>query len=172
MPTVIDRQGLTLRPEYRTVILHDAQFDARVGAAEAITEAATNVAATTPYELYLIVAQAELPVQIDLLTWDEPPGQDQRPPAGWTFVGAYHLPFPSGDVILGDGGGQSITGPWLRGRTGPYTVEVCSRGRDEATARLRQMYDETATMTIPEARAHKNREGSGIEQYLLQLWPA
>jgi hypothetical protein len=34
------------------------------------------------------------------------------------------------------------------------------------------MYDETAAMTIPETMAYKEREGAGIEQYLLQLWPA
>jgi hypothetical protein len=172
MPSVWERRELTLVPEYRTVILQDARFDARVGASEAITEAGRNVAAAAPYELYLIVAQSQLPVRIELLAWDAPPEQEQRSPDGWTFVGAYRVPFPTGDVILGDGGGQSITGPWLRGRTGTYTVEVFSRGRDEATTRLRHILEETASMTIPEMTAYKNREGSGIEQYLLHLWPA
>jgi hypothetical protein len=143
-----------------------------VGASKAITEAGINVAAASPYELYLIVAQSELPVHLEFLAWDETPQEDQRSPDGWTFAGAYSVPFPSGDVILGDGGGQSITGPWLRGRTGIYTVEAWSRGRDEAVTRLRRIYDETASMTIPEVTAYKEREGSGIEQYLLQLWPA
>ena len=172
MPSVVDRRELTLVPEYRTVILRDARFDARVGASEAITEAGATVVAASPYELYLIVAQSELAVDLELVAWDEAPAGEQRAPGGWTFVGAYRVPFPSGDLVLGDGGGQSITGPWLRGRTGAYTVEVFSRGRDEAKARLRRIYTETASMTIPEVTAYKAREGAGIERYLLQLWPA
>src|SRR4051794_34196140 len=107
MPSVVSHRELVLIPEYRTIILHDARYDARVGAPEAIAEAGRNVAAAAPYELYLIVAQSELPVRIELIAWDVPPRQKQRFPGEWTFVGGYRVPFPSGDVILGDGGGQS-----------------------------------------------------------------
>ena len=171
MASVVERREMTMRPEYRNVILQDAQFDARVGASEAIAAARASVAATASYELYLVVAQSELPVRLELVAWDSEPEQDQRSLDGWVFVGTYRVPFPSGDVIFGDGGGQSITGPWLR-RTGDYTVEVCSRGRDEATARLAEIYGEIESMTVLEITEYKEREGSGIEQYLLQLWPA
>ncbi|MEU4217339.1 hypothetical protein [Actinoplanes sp. NPDC026623] len=175
MPSVIGRHELTLVPEYRVVSLRDAQRGGLEGSSEAIAEAGRTVAASAPSGLYLSVSQDQLPVRLELVIWDGPPttgpGPGTEPTLDWTPVGRFVMPFPSGEVALGDLGGKAVSGPWLRGRTGDYTVEVWSRGRDEAAARQAQMFAETADLTIPQARAYIEREGSGIEQYQLWLWP-
>ena len=171
MPSVVGRHELSLIPEYRIVSLQDSRHAGLEGSAEAIAEAGRAVAAVAPSGLYLCVNQDQLPVDIDLVIWDGPPPHDPDPAAGWTRAGIFTMPFPSGDIALGDLGGRAVSGSWLRGRTGDYTVEVWSRGRERAAIRQAEMFGETADLTIPESTAYIQREGSGIEQYQLRLWP-
>jgi len=171
MRSVIGHHELSLVPEYRIVSLQDSRHAGLEGSAEAIAQASRAVAAVAPSGLYLSVNQDQLPVDIELVIWDGPPSPDPDPAAGWTRAGIFTMPFPSGDVALGDLGGRAVSGPWLRDRTGDYTVEVWSRGRKEAALRQVEMFSETAELTIPESTAYIQREGSGIEQYQLRLWP-
>ena len=172
MPSVVSRQELSLVPEYRIVSLQDRRLGGLDGSAAAIAEAVGAVAAVAPSGLYLIVNQDQLPVRLELEIWDGPPATGPDPAAGWVRAGPFVLPFPSGELALGDLGGRAVSGPWLRDRTGDYTVEVWSRGRAEAAARQVELFDETAALTIAQARAYIHREGAGIEQYRLRLWPA
>lgn len=171
MPSVVGRHELSLVPEYRIVSLQDSGHAGLEGSAEAIAEAGRAVAAVAPSGLYLSVNQDQLPVDIELVIWDGPPPYGPDPAAGWSRAGTFAMPFPSGDVALGDLGGRAVTGPWLRDRTGDYTVEVWSRGRQQAAVRQVEMFSETADLSIPESTAYIQREGSGIEQYQLRLWP-
>jgi hypothetical protein len=171
MPSVVGRHELRLVPEYRVVSLQDAKHGGLEGSAEAIAEANRTVAALAPSGLYLSVNQDQLPVRLELVIWDRSPTTDPDPTLGWTSAGMFVMAFPSGDVALGDLGGKAVGGPWLRGRTGDYTVEVWSRGREEAAARQTVLLDEAADLTIPQARAYLEQQGSGIEQYQLRLWP-
>jgi hypothetical protein len=171
MPSVVGHHELRLVPEYRIVSLQDSRHAGLEGSAEAIAEASRAVAAVAPSGLYLSVNQDQLPVDIELVIWDGPPPHDPDPAAGWIRVGIFTMPFASGDIALGDLGGRAISGAWLRDRTGDYTVEVWSRGRKQAAIRQVEMFSETAQLTIPETTAYIQREGSGIEQYQLRLWP-
>ena len=172
MPSVVGRHDLSLVPQYRIVGLQDSRHSGLDGSAEAIAEAAQAVAALAPSGLYLSVNQDQLPVDLELVIWDGPPPHDPDPATGWTRAGTFTMPFPSGDVALGDLGGNAISGPWLRDRTGDYTVEVWTRCRDRAATRQVEMFGETAHLSIPETTAYIHREGSGIEQYHLRLWPS
>jgi hypothetical protein len=165
------REFPRLVPEYRIVGLLDSQNTNLEGSDKAITESVLTIAALAPSGLYLSVNQDQLPVDLELVIWDGPPPENLDPAAGWTRAGTFTMPFPSGDIALGDLGGRAIGGPWLRERTGSYTVEVWSRGRDEAATRRVEMFAETADMTTREARAYVHRHGAGIEQYHLRLWP-
>ena len=93
-----------------------------------------DVAAATKYEIYVKVAQLDLPITAALEVWDALPA---TPPVGppWQLVKRFELPFSSGLVLLGDGGGQSIYGPWLPLGPGLYIAEVWSTGRSHAVQR-------------------------------------
>ncbi len=171
MSSLVGRHQLSLVPEYRVVSLQDSRNAGLEGSAEALAEADRAVAGVAPSGLYLSVNQDQLPVDIDLVIWDGPPPHDLDPAGGWTRAGAFTMPFPSGDVALGDLGGKAINGPWLRHHPGDYTVEVWSRGREQAAVRQVEMFTETADLTIAESTAYIKREGAGIEQYQLRLWP-
>ncbi|MEU3454066.1 hypothetical protein ABZ671_10730 [Micromonospora sp. NPDC006766] len=76
MPTRHSRHGLTLRPDYRMVVLRDIYCDAAVGSTAAISEANKNVAASIGYEVYIVVSQDLIEVRADVESWDEAPEDD------------------------------------------------------------------------------------------------
>lgn len=157
---------LTFRPEYALFTIRDLDADARVGADQAIAGAHQDVAAATEYEIYVKVAQLDLPITAALEVWDALPA---TPPTGppWQLVNRFELPFSSGVVLLGDGGGQSIYGPWLR--PGLYTADVWSTGRSDAVHRATEIDAATEGMDIYEKIDYQDRNGSGIERYLIRL---
>jgi hypothetical protein len=169
MPSVVGRQVLDLVPEYRVFGLRDAGAGGLEDLSQVIAAAGQDVAAVGSAGLFVCVNQDQLPIRVELVIWDGAPAEETGD--GWARVGEFVVPFPSGDVALGDLGGRAVSGPWLRGRTGDYVVVVWSRGRDEAAERQREMFAETADMSVPEARTYIEREGSGIERYQLWLWP-
>jgi len=66
LATRLSTHGLTLRPEYRMVVLRDVDCDAGVGRNDAISEAHRNVAAGTGYEVMTVVGQDLIEVRADV----------------------------------------------------------------------------------------------------------
>jgi len=159
---------LTFRPEYALFTIRDLDADARVGADRAIADANLDVAAATEYEIYVKVAQLDLPVTAALEVWDTLPATPAAVPP-WHFVNRFELPFYSGVVILGDGGGQSIHGPWLPLGPGLYTSEVWSAGRSDAVRRAAEIDAATEGVDVYEKIDYQDGNGSGIERYLIRL---
>lgn len=169
MATLRSHHELTLRPEYRLLILRDVDLDARVGAAQAIETACRTVAAATPYEVYVQVAQLDLPVLARVEVWDTAPPAPPPGPA-WSRTGTFELPFPSGQLVVGDGGGQVIHGPWLSSSPSVYQVEVWTAGRAEAQEAAQHINDAARELTIRDRIRYQERHGSGIERYTFRVW--
>ncbi len=149
MPQRLTSHGLTFRPEYGVFTLRDLESDARVSAAEAIAEASRNVVASTRYELYVTAAQLDLPVRADVEVWDAEPDAPSLE-GGWAFGGRARLPFYSGHVVLGDGGGENVDGPWLPGGPGVYDADVWFRRRDLALQTAQEIDEVTTGMDVLE----------------------
>jgi hypothetical protein len=167
MPELFSRHELALRPEYKLLTLRDVELDARLGADDAIVAAGRSIAAPAPYEIWVKVAQLDLPVLAEVEVWDIPPVDHPGP--RWTLIGRFPLPFPSAHPVLGDGSGQVIDGPWLPQGPGNYLTEVWSAGRELALMEAARIDELTQHLDILEKIEYQSRHGSGIERYLFRL---
>ncbi len=163
------RHELTLRPEYKLLTLRDAELDARTDADQAIETAGRTVAAATPYEIYIKVAQLDLPVLAQVEVWDTAPAGSPSGPA-WSLAGRFEMPFPSGHLVLGDGSGQAIDGAWLPRNPGIYQAEVWTAGRTEAQAAAQRINEATQDLTTLDKIRYQEQHGSSIEQYTFRVW--
>ncbi len=169
MATPRSRHELTLRPEYKLLTLRDVELDARIDADQAIETAGRTVVAATPYEIYVKVAQLDLPVLAQVEVWDTAPAEPPSGPA-WSLAGRFEVPFPTGHLVLGDGSGQAIHGPWLSRNPGIYQAEVWTAGRTEAQVAAQRINQATQDLTILDKIRYQEQHGSGIEQYTFRVW--
>jgi hypothetical protein len=167
MPVLLQKHGVTFRPEGRLFTLRDRDCQTGEDAGEAVTDAWDNTAASSGPEIYVKVAQDDLPVGAGVEIWDAEPADDLCA-QGWLGPVRLLLQCPSGHLILGVND-QSVDGQWLPPET-ICQVEVFFRGQEEAVAKAEELAEATARLAIPEAIAYQDQHGSGIEQYLLRLW--
>jgi hypothetical protein len=162
------RHELTLRPEYRIIVVRDIDADAAEGRSQAMDEASSSVAASTGYEVVILAAQDFTPVRLEVETWDvEPdPLQDQ----GWAGPLTFSIDSSTGQLLAGDTFGNAVDGIDPPAGPGVYTVTVHYRGRDEAMnvvseiLAARAARDNTAADNLSE-------RASGTERYLIRIFP-
>lgn len=167
MPILLQKHGLTFRPEDELFTLRDRDCQPGEGASGAIAGAWQNTAASSGPEIYVKVAQDDLPVRADVEIWDAAPADDLSA-QGWLGPVRLLLQCPSGHLILGISD-QSVDGQWLPPET-ICQVEVFFRGQDEAIAKAQEIAEERAGLSVPEEIAYQDHRGGGTEQYLLRLW--
>ena len=88
---------------------------------------------------------------------------------GWSAPAQYRLDCPGGDVRVGAPTGSAVGISFTAGR---YAVRLFHRGRADADALAAALRRETLPADLTERRAELDRRGAGLEQYLLQFWPA
>ncbi|MFF5177270.1 hypothetical protein ACFY2Q_04495 [Micromonospora sp. NPDC000316] len=169
MPTRHSCHGLTLSPEYRMVVLRDVYCDAAVGSTAAIIEAYKGVAASTGYEIYIVVSQGLIKVRADVEIWDEAPNDDLSA-HGWTGPLTFDLDCPTGNLQVGDIFGTVITGIDPPRGPGRYAVALFHRGREQAEGAFHEILKVMGTGGDDERIAVLQRQHSGIEQYLMRIW--
>ncbi|MFI7520674.1 hypothetical protein [Micromonospora globbae] len=169
MPTRHSRHGLTLSPEYRMVVLRDVYCDAAVNSSAAISEANKNVAASTGYDIYIVVSQDLIRVRADVEIWDEAPDDDLCA-HGWAGPLTFDLDCPTGNLQVGDIFGTVITGIDPPKGPGRYAVVLFHRGREQAERARYEILKVMGTDGDDERIADLQRQHSGIEQYLMRIW--
>ncbi|WP_140157999.1 hypothetical protein [Micromonospora sp. NBS 11-29] len=169
MPTRHSRHGLTLSPDYRMVVLRDVYCDAAVGSTAAIREANKNVAASTGYEIYIVVSQDLIKVRADVEIWNEAPDDDLSA-SGWTGPLTFDLDCPTGNLQIGDIFGTAISGIDPPRGPGRYAVALFHRGREQADEAFREILRVMGTDGDDERIADLQRKHSGMEQYLIRIW--
>lgn len=155
---------LTFLPDYAFFTLRDPEADAGVDSATAIEISRRHIAASTGHEIYVCCAQDRIAVHV-CVNADGPAADGHA----WTHAASLTLPFPSGQVRLGDVTGTAIsisldTGP------GTYRVDVHHRGRDAAAAMARQL-SEIRRQAGLTTYLQSLDQHAGIEKYHLQLQP-
>ncbi|WP_433270299.1 hypothetical protein ACQPWR_14765 [Micromonospora vinacea] len=168
MPTRHSRHGLSLRPDYRMVVLRDVYCDAAVGSTAAISEASKNVAASTGYEIYIVVRQDLIEVRADVELWDAVPDDDLSA-YGWTGPLMFDLDCPTGSLQVGDMGG-AITGIDPPEGPGRYAVALFHRGREQADGARYEILKVMGADGDDGCIADLQRQHYGIEQYLMRIW--
>jgi hypothetical protein len=160
------RYELTLRPEYRIIVVRDIDADAAEGRSRAMAEAQSRVAASTGYEIVIIAAQDFTPVRLVVETWDAEPGPLQE--QGWSEPLTFTIGSSTGQLQAGDTFGTVVDGIDPPAGPGPYNVTVHYRGRDEA---MKVVTEILAALKPNDNTADKLRErASGTERYLIRIW--
>jgi len=169
VPTRYSTHNLTGSPAYKLLVLRDRYCDAAVGADEAIAEANRNMAASTGYEIYLVVRQDLVDVRADVEIWDGDPGENRQADA-WTGPTVFDLDCPTGELVLGSPTGTYIGGIDPPQGSGRYAVALYHRGREQAEEAWREV---AAVMGLPDNDARIAElldRHAGVEQYLLRVW--
>ncbi|GAA2616725.1 hypothetical protein GCM10010399_54550 [Dactylosporangium fulvum] len=146
---------LRLRPDYRLIILCDADSDADEGLADAIGRAGSGIAVATDWSVVISVAQDLIAVDVRLVYREGTPGPAEPL--------EFDIDLPTGTVRLGDPGAGAIGGD-IEGGPGVYRVRVTTHGRDEAVAALQAL---RTAGGYTEADLDRY---AGVEQYRLELW--
>lgn len=151
-------------PAYRLLTLMDAEHGASDG--EAARAARQQEIAGTGQEIAVLVAQDALPVDADLELWDRAP--TEPPPGGWYGPERLTLDCPSGALRLGSPTGDAIG---LTVPPGRYDVHLYHTGRSEAEDVAETLDRQLQHLSIPQRPAELERQGGGIERYIIRLWP-
>ncbi|MEV0131775.1 hypothetical protein AB0H83_25350 [Dactylosporangium sp. NPDC050688] len=160
-----ETQQLTFVPDYGLITVADVGHGGVDS--DLVAAAYSTVSAASATAVVIKVAQDQLPVDVFAEVWSDAPQipHDQ----GWSAPVEYRIECPSGDIRVGAPAGDAIGVSFA---AGPHVVRLAHRGRAEAgdlTAVLRR---ETAGTDPVTRRAELDRRGGGVEQYLLQFWPA
>jgi hypothetical protein len=162
---MLSEHELTFTPDYRFFVVRDQDCDAAEGGSDALEQAEHTVAATTPYELYVLAAQDLLRVRALLQVWNGQPPPVAPP---WTTALDDLLRCPSGIAQMGDVTGNAIGGIGLDAGPGVYRVRLSHCGREQAVAELQRLDPHAATLPLEQLTA-VYEPLAGIEQYLVQL---
>jgi hypothetical protein len=169
--TVVERwasvisKKLSIRPDYNTIEIRDAElFNDKNAANAAATRAGTEIAAASSEVVYIHSAQRTLPVQLTVKAYSHPRAVIDKSP--WDGVLQFEIYFPSGVIRFGDmfHRADSID---LPGGAGLYAVAVHYAGREAADRALQKIY------SLPDSEWDRQIEReANIERYLVILAPS
>jgi hypothetical protein len=165
----MSRHTATGYADYGSLTLRDADTDYGRMAADSARVAYEDGLASTPYAVFLVLAELKLPVSLSIEVWDEQPAD---PPAGdgWSNPQRFTIASPTGEMVLGDPTGTLYVSFTLPTANRRYTVAVHHAGRDVAQQRFDDIDAQARTLPFAEQREYIATHAGGTERYLFRIW--